>query len=282
MKKTSIYLILIIAFLSQILFAGDRMIELEKSYKIDEAQFKVNLDVDGAEVEITKNRELDRCYVFIAYPEDRCEVDIDFNKNREYLEINIDHEWLSGKDKQENDATRIIIELPQHPEISLTTEIKAGEIDFELGDLRIHDFELRNWAGDVTVSFNAPNLTEMQNLDVNVKIGEVKLYNLGNANFVEADINSGIGELNIDFRGERLKNSRAYIDLDVGETTVILPEEAGVKMKVSKFLFLSEFDYPNWFNRDGKYYFSENYNENNKNLNLSISTGIGEFKIKVK
>jgi predicted membrane protein len=282
MKHRTFFVVFLLAILNQISPAKDRLVEYEKSYAIDTQRLRVNLDIDGAEVEIVKSRDANRCYVMIEYPEDRCEVDVQFNKNHEYLEICIDHEWLSGKDTGEHDATRIKLELPQNPEISLVAEIKAGEVGFELGDLRIHDFELRNWAGEIRVNFAEPNRIKMENFIVNVKIGEVKLSNLGNANCAEADINGGIGELTVDFQGEKLDKCKAYIDLDIGETTVILPEDLGLKMKVSKFLFLSEFDFPDWLTQRGAYYYSENYEETNEHLNLTISTGIGEFKIRVK
>lgn len=271
-----------LAIFSQISFAGDRLVELEKSYEIDSKQIRVNLDIDGAELDVSKSRDPNVCYVHFEYPEDRCEVEAKFNKTREYLEIFIDHQWLSGKDKGEHDVTRIRLELPENPEISLTAEIKAGEIDFDLGGLRIHDFELRNWAGEVSVNFEEPNRIKMENFFVNVKVGELRLQNLGNTNCADIEINGGIGALSVDFQGATLDHCRATVDLDIGETTVTLPKESGVRMKVSKFLFLSEIDYPEWFSREGSYYYSENYDESRENLQLMVSTGIGEFRVRVK
>jgi len=256
--------------------------EFEKSYSIDGNQFSIELDVDGGVVEITKNDRPNECYVYLRYSTENCDREVNFNQQRNHLEIRIDHDWMSHKDKEDSDHTKIIIKLPANPEIDLCANIKAGEIEFELGDLRLRNFALKNWAGDVTIDFQQPNRTELESFAVNVKIGETKIERLGNANFKEADINSGIGELKVDFTGEKYTNSIAHIDLDIGESTIIVPEAIGVKMKVSKFLFLSEVDYPDYFVRRGSYYYSDNYEQTNKNLDLAISSGIGELKVRIK
>lgn len=256
----------------------------EETYSVKGDEFQLDLDIDGGKVKLDKNDSGDECHVYVEYHRKKCDCDVHFNEHRNRLEVTLDHDWSIKNDKRKRDSdyAYVSIELPYEPKITLDAKIKAGEVDFELGGIHLQDCELRNWAGEITLNFDEPNRTKLLNFDVNVKVGELSMYNLGNANFQEADINGGIGEMTLDFRGETIDYTTAYIDLDIGETTIIVPEEIGVKMKVSKFLFLSNVDYPNWFDRRGKYYYSENYNENEKNLYLVISTGIGELKIRVK
>lgn len=47
----------------------------------------------------------------------------------------------------------------------------------------------------------------MNSLDVNVKVGETQLRNLGNAHFRSADIDNGIGSLDVDFSGDLPDNA---------------------------------------------------------------------------
>jgi hypothetical protein len=264
--------------------------ETEKVFKIDNDKLKVNIEVDAGKVEINKNSNTNECRVFYKYDQGEIEKEIDYDKTRNLINVIFDQDFPWHVDSDEDDENhhkhdnhlKIVISLPETPQIDLQANVKAGEVDFDLGALRLRSVELRNWAGEVTIDFKEPNLVRMTSFDVNVKVGELKIHNLGNANFEVADINSGIGEMRLDFSGEKLKGATADVDLDIGETTIIVPENSGTKMRVSKFLFLSDVNYPNWFEKRGSYYYSEKFDKFGEQLNLRISTGIGELKIKVQ
>ncbi len=257
---------------------------IDENYRIRGGELKLDLEVDGGEVRIVRNDSGDECHVLMEYSKDKCEGDVRFDERHGELEVNLDFEnWgMFKKHGDGPDHAEVTIELPKEPDIDLRASIKAGEIEMILGDLHLRNFELRNLAGEVTVDFDEPNRAKLNTFDVNVKVGETSLLHLGNANFEEADINGGIGEMKIDFSGEKIDRAMARIDLDIGETTITVPEKVGTKMRVSKFLFLSEVKYPRWFEQRGKYYYSENYRENDKSLYLLISTGIGELRIRVE
>ncbi|MBN1482437.1 hypothetical protein EH223_10390 [candidate division KSB1 bacterium] len=264
-----------------ILVGQAQSVEKEDIFAIKGENLSIELEVDGGIIEVRPSNDKRDCIITTKYRRDKCDVDIRYNDRRGQLDIVIDNrDWNFDQEHGDN-APKIVLELPFGPEISFTAHIKAGETKFELGDLTLYDFKLRHWAGETTVSFSEPNRMVMRTFDVNVKVGEVKLKNLGNALFEEADINSGIGELSVDFHGKGLERSMARIDLDIGETTIIVPENIGTKLKVTKFLFMSDINYPNWFEKQGNYYYSENYDASEKSLYLMISTGIGELGIKV-
>ena len=279
MRFQSVLLVLLVVLFSIPIQA--RMVEKEDSFIIKGETLSVELEVDGGTVHVRPSHDRRDCLISMVYPREKCDIDIRYNDRRGQLDIVVDNKEWNMNEKNGEKAPKILLELPHGPEISLAAHIKAGEIKFELGDLTLVDFELRNWAGETTVDFSEPNRTTMRTFDVNVKVGEVRLKNLGNALFEEADINSGIGELSVDFSGRGLDRSMARIDLDIGETKITVPQEIGTKLKVSKFLFLSDVNYPNWFEKRGNYYYSENYDESDKSLYLMISTGIGELGIKV-
>lgn len=271
-----IFVVLVLAFTFRL---DARMVEKEDSFKINGDALSIELEVDGGEVEVRPSGDRRDCIITMRYPREKCDVSIRYNDNRGQLDIEIDNDW-DLSDEHGDNTPHIIVELPYGPEISFSSHIKAGELDFELGDLSIVDYELRNWAGETKVQFSEPNRVTMRAFDVNVKVGEVRLMNLGNAMFEEADINSGIGELTVDFSGKGLDRSMARIDLDIGETNITVPENIGTKLKVSNF-FLSDVSYANWFEKRGNYYYSENYDDSDKTLYLMISTGIGELSIHV-
>lgn len=260
------------------------IVTYNKDFKISGRNFGIHIDMDGGELCVKPNTRSNVCSVYMKYNEEGFTADVDFDPKKNELEVVLDRHGLSFWKDVDSDFhmwAEVIISLPTAPLIDFFAKIKAGEVDLELGGLRILDFELRNWAGDITVDFDRPNPVQMEYFEVDVKAGELKLRRLGNANFEEADINGGIGDLTLDFRGETLRKAFARIDLDVGETKVILPEDLGVKLKITKFLFLSGVDLPVQFKRKGRYYYTENYETASNSLYLRISPGIGEFQVDI-
>ena len=135
-------------------------------------------------------------------------------------------------------------------------------------------------AGEVEVVFDEPNPIEMDFMDINVKIGEARLLQLGNARFKVADINGGIGTIEVDFTGELLTDSRADVDMDIGEATIIMPHKMGVKMRIGGgFSFLSSKNIDSSFYRRGDSYYSDNYEDTKKRFYLRVTPGLGELNI---
>lgn len=280
----TLFSIFLMILLAVSLVYSDEYIEVDEYFKVDKQDFRLKLDVDAGKVQITKGEKRNECRVILKYMEEKCQPDVRYNEKRNELRIELDMDGIEwDNDDEENDIDfTVIVELPTRVEINFDGRIKAGEVDISIGDLYIADFELRIWAGETQIEFDKPNKMKMETFEVDAKIGETSLYNLGNANFEEGEINGGIGEMTVDFHGENPDKSMAKIDLDIGETTIIVPDDIGVKLRVSKFLFLSEVKYPAWFDKDGKYYYSENYKDEEKSIYLAISQGIGKLDIKVE
>ncbi|MBN2411369.1 hypothetical protein JXQ31_06725 [candidate division KSB1 bacterium] len=283
-KNICLGLLTIMLILSGSLYARYDEMVLDETFVITDGKLVINAHIDVGQVTIKRNNNPGECHVYIKYLTERVDADIRFNEKHNELDVIVDFEnWKSWKDNTGDSTTpKVIIELPSEPVLDIEADLKAGEFNLELGGLYLENLDFDNWAGEATINFDLPNKMEMNRLDINFKVGDLKVLNLGNARFSEADINSGIGELTLDFSGKSPEKAMAKIDLDIGETRVIIPENIGTKLRVSKFLFLSQVRYPNWFEKRGRYYYSDNYNESNKSLYLMISTGIGELSIEVK
>ncbi len=253
--------------------------KIEKTYSVKQQEIlSVSLNIDAGKIKVHKNEQPDKIFISVQYDENSDKIDIDFDERKNELYISIDRDkWFKSWD--EHRAPKLEVLLPFDVEIELRNKIKAGEINFDLGALKLIDFQLRNFAGEVEVDFSEPNQVEMGFMDINVKVGETTLRRLSNARFRNAKINGGIGELSIDFSGEGLKSSHAEIDLDIGETTIYLPRELGVQFDSSTFGFLthSKIDYE--FIKKGRFYYSEQYESASKTMDFSISSGIGELRV---
>jgi hypothetical protein len=168
-------------------------------------------------------------------------------------------------------------------DILFDSKIKAGEVTMDMGGLRLKEFSLINWAGEVEVRFSEPNRVPMDYFDVNAKVGQLDIVRLGNARFRSADINGGIGEMDVDFTGELEPDCRAKVDLDIGEASIILPREYGVRMSIGGGLsFLSHKDIDHEFVKRGRVYYNDNYELEDEKFSIRITPGLGELNIELE
>ena len=258
------------------------MEDLQDTFKLNKHEpAQIRVEVDAGEVRVAKGNSSDEVRVGLHYDKTLYHHTFRFSESRNTLDITFDRQkWFDRDGDQE--AAELALELPTEAELHLDYKIKAGKIDMQLGGLKIADMAMETMAGEVNVDFKEPNRIDMANLDLNTKVGESKFIHLGNARFRDADINGGIGEMTIDFTGEMAKDAVARVDLDIGETAIILPREAGTKLSVSKFLFLSHFDLPYELRQDGRYYFTENYDRADQTFQLRVSSGLGECRVELR
>ena len=246
-------------------------------FKIRDDQVDVHLDIDAAEVEV-RSGDTGVLFVEMDYSKNAFDIYTEFDEKRSRVLIECDKEnW----DEDHKDAhARIVVNLPRGTSIALKAKIKAGRIDMDFGHLALNELELTTWAGEVDVDFSGANRIEMSHLHINTKIGDTDIRRLGNARFKEADIDGGIGEMSLDFNGKMLDGAEVDIDLDIGETNLDLPDELGVKLYVSKFLFLTDVKVPKNFKKSGSHYYSQNYDDSDRSFVLRVSQGIGSLQFR--
>jgi hypothetical protein len=251
---------------------------LDNTFKVrTDRDFRLRLDVDAGEVRLSRGQSEDQAVVHLTYTKKQFRHAFRFNEQDNRLEIRFDKEgWF---DRDGGLTAQLEIELPRDATLRIDCKIKAGEVEMQLGGLRLAEFAMSVTAGEVNLDFDQPNRVEMETLDLRTRIGESNFRRLGNARFRDADINGGIGEMTIDFSGEMLATAVAEVDLNIGETVVILPRQTATKFSVSQFLFLSHIDVPFDLRKDGRYYYTDDYGKTGQNFQLRINTGIGELRI---
>lgn len=253
--------------------------KLDNTFKVRaDRDFYLRLDVDAGEVRVSRGQSEEQVTVHLVYTKKQFRHAFRFNEQENRLDIRFDKDgWFSHDG--EGMAAELEIALPRDVTIRADCRMKAGEVEMQLGGLRLADFSMSVMAGEVNVDFDEPNRVEMDRLKLNTRIGESNFRRLGNARFRDADINGGIGEMTIDFSGAILPTAMAEVDLDIGETVIVLPQETGAKLSVSKFLFLAHIEMPFEFRKDGRYYYTDNYGKAGQDFELRISSGIGELRI---
>lgn len=256
---------------------------IEKRFDVRADQtLEVMLDVDVGRVVVQNSKDQTSCLVVLNYDKEEYRGKFDFDQSRNRIKVVLDkrhwHSWSRGE--QDHDEAILKLQLPMGPDLIMISKMKAGEVDMQLGGLCIKELVLSIWAGELDIGFGESNLCDMEFFEIDAKVGEMSVENLGNARFKRADIHGGIGELYVDFRGDLLNSSRAKVGYKIGEATIVIPDDIGVRMNVGGALgFLTEKEIDESFNRRGKYYYTEDYDSNDRRLSLRVSTGLGELNI---
>ena len=245
-----------------------------------EELLEVILDIDVGEVTVKPGDFTDQCLVIFTYDPDEFSAKTDYKEQNNRLKIKLDKKgWKSSWDGDDKEV-RAEIHLPKEVEMKLDSRVKAGEVFLDVGGLSLRRFRLSLWAGEVSVHFDEPNPVEMELLEIKTNIGELRTSHLGNARFKKANINGGIGEIDVDLTGDLLNDAMAKVDLDIGEASVILPEDRSVRLSVGGlFGFMSSKNIDSALSRRGRNYYSEDFSTDNPLFSVRITPGLGELNV---
>lgn len=112
-------------------------------------------------------------------------------------------------------------------------------------------------------------------LDISLGAGESKLK-LGNLSLNRLDVNVGASNLELDLRGEWDQNLAARIEGGVGQLTLYLPQDVGVRVNVDQGIGQI---HTNGLHKDGRAYVNDSYGVSDVTLDLNVEAGLGEINL---
>jgi predicted membrane protein len=136
-----------------------------------------------------------------------------------------------------------------------------------------NSFDISMIAGVGKIDLSECKLTSF---DFKMTAGEIQL-DLSNTSVPYVNFKAAAGEVEIDLSGEWKNDLRANIKGGVGEITVFVPNNIGVKIEISGIL--GEINAPT-FKKKRKTYVNKMYGQTSETLYLDIFGGIGEINIK--
>ena len=136
------------------------------------------------------------------------------------------------------------------------------------------DLKILMGAGEGKINLSGSSLSQVE---VEFGAGEFGL-NLANSSLSFLDINAGVGSLDIDLSGRQDKNLKANINGGVGNINLILPRQAGVRVKVTG---LGGVDRNDFKKKDG-YYINDLYGRTSNNIEVTIQGGLGSVELDMK
>jgi hypothetical protein len=158
-------------------------------------------------------------------------------------------EWSSfGEDVKYEWDLRLNDDVP----MEMFVELGAGESRLDLASLSLTRLKVMNGAGET-----------------HVDVG-------GNPTLERLNIYTGAGEVELDLTGRWDHDLDASIKGGVGEITVRLPDDVGVRVDASKGIGSIK---AHGFTKEGGDYVNEAYGKSGVTLSIDINAGIGEIRL---
>ncbi|PEJ60624.1 MULTISPECIES: toast rack family protein [unclassified Bacillus (in: firmicutes)] len=157
-------------------------------------------------------------------------------------------------------------------------------------------YKLKNSTGDVKVDQSKHHLSKMKigkiksewdlklsdkiPLDLNVNTGASKTnLDLRGLKLNKLNINAGVGELNVNLGGNWKNSFETNIKTGIGKTTVVLPSNVGVKVKLSKGI--GKANVIDLISKGNGVYVNEAYDDAKIKLEVNMDIGVGEVTFKL-
>jgi Cell wall-active antibiotics response LiaF, C-terminal len=164
--------------------------------------------------------------------------------------------------------------------VSFDVELGMGRGDFNLTGLQVKDFRLSSGASDVTLAFDQPNQTRIENMTMESGVSKFEGRNLGNANFKRFRFQGGVGSYTLDFAGKLPAEVEVDVEVGMGAVTIIVPKDVGARVSYEKS-WVSSIDLDQDFSSSGSNeYLSENYSAASSRMNIRINAGFGSVRVR--
>jgi hypothetical protein len=159
------------------------------------------------------------------------------------------------------------------PQIDYEASGEKGDLTVEQGsgdDGRLGGGARNEW--DLRFNDDVPT-----DLVVEMGAGESDL-DLDSLTLTGLDLEMGAGETTVDLTGDYAQDFDASIEGGVGEATVLVPSEVGVRVRAEGGLGKINAE---GFQREGEAYVNEAYGDSDVSLNVDVRGGVGSINLEV-
>lgn len=164
----------------------------------------------------------------------------------------------------------------EQPEMSVNLNLDLDEDmntwTIKLNDRVKQDFYCEIGAGQIDLNLQGMNFSRVH---IDAGVGEHNI-DLRDCSVPEIEINAGVGQVSIDLTGQWRNDLDADINGGIGELNLRLPRDVGIHLKVTGGL--GDVDAPE-LSRDGHTYTNDLYGKATHSLDFDIKAGIGSIKV---
>jgi hypothetical protein len=164
------------------------------------------------------------------------------------------------------------------PTVDLDLDLTLGAVqaDIELGGLSLSELTMQAGASQAVIRFSSPNRSRCRAAEITAGAAELTLLGLGNSRCDRFELEGGMGKVTLDFGGAWTSSTQAEVKMAVGELTLRLPRNAGVRLTLDRFL--ASFD-PAGLVRAGNGFQSPGYESAERRLDIQVTTAVGGVRV---
>jgi len=195
----------------------------------------------------------------------------------ELLEADFIYNVAEFKPEVEYDGERLVVQQPAYEGRASLWDVDdyRYEWDLRLNDEVLTEMSVKLGAGKSELDLGSLSLAS---LEMETGAGEVTLDLHGASTLGGLDVKVGAGQLTADLTGAREVDLHARIEGGVGETTLRLPRDIGVRVEIERGL--APIHAEGW-SRDGDAYVNGAYGASEVTLYIDVQAGIGEINLEL-
>jgi hypothetical protein len=214
----------------------------------------------------------------VSYDQDRFVPRSDFDAATGQVHLGVEAAGRGGLRVVSQNQLRQGAKVWFSPSVDLALNVGLGAVDadVELGGLRLTDLNLETGASRAVIRFSQPNATRCQHAQLSAGAAELSVIGLGNSRCDRIDFEGGVGKVALDFGGAWAASSDVEVRMAMGELTLRLPRQVGVRLTLDKFF--SSF-HPAGLVRRGNSFESPKYDRDNRHLDIAVTSAVGQVRV---
>lgn len=177
-------------------------------------------------------------------------------------------EWVTGEIEYNDDKLKPVVEYDLSGNRGEVVIKQKNNMNINVGFGNMKN----GW--DLQLSNDLPVDLHVQSgaSDTNLDLSGIQLANL--------KVDAGVGDIKVDLSGEWRESFDVDINTGVGETTVILPKNAGVKIRSQEGVGKSNFD--GFTSNGNNTYVNDAFESADVIITVNVETGVGEVDFRLE
>ena len=199
--------------------------------------------------------------------------------------VEIHHEFEMDHIGSATESNKFIWELNPDPKqaMDLKMNLGIGSARLDLSDLSVESLQLFSGASDIYVSYDQPNRTQMELMELEGGMSKIVLRNVEYAHAKKVKVLNGMGDTKIvigDKTSELHRPSNISVEAGAGSCLILVHENAPVKVVISDNLF-STVEVDEYYQKAGdETYLSPSFKLNPQNsITIYVDLGVGSFDL---
>jgi Cell wall-active antibiotics response 4TMS YvqF len=243
-----------------------------------ETRLQVGLDYRAGGLRITPGRASELYRMDASYDEDRYSPTSTYDAASGIVTLGLQPAGAGGLRVVSTRQLRQDATVAFAPSVDLDLALALGAVqaDIELGGLNLTALTMEAGASQAVVRFSEPNLSRCRAAEITAGAAELTVLGLGNSRCDRFSLEGGMGKVTLDFAGAWTSSTAAEIKMAMGELTLRLPRNVGVRLTLDRFL--ASFD-PAGLVRTGSAFESPGYDRAERTLDIDLTTAVGGVKV---